>query len=916
MAVTAKFLADFSSFQDAVQKAEVQLRSMETGAGKVETSLNKMVDALSGRKLIQDATLSAEAVERIGGVTKLTSAELQRLGAQAQEAAAKLKAMGQDVPQNLQNIADAAKKAEGGFAGIGSSVLKMAGSLGIGLSVGAIVSFGKSVFDTASNIHDMAEKLGISVEAVQGFKFASEQAGSSLDAVGIAINKMNANLSGGDKSTIAALGKAGLEFQSIRNMKPEDAFLAIADAIQKMPDPMEQSEVALKLFGKSASELLPAIKEGFRAASDGADKMSTETVNSLERAQDAWGKLADKVTIATGTIIANILKNRQFTAEYSQNVMKFGADAANANADFEAAMNKAIAASGKNRDVNLTLAPAIHKTAEELAAEDAAAKKATDAIRAHAAAVQQLADKYSGAALARQVKDLSDAMRTLKSNADFKLLAADVGKLFREGANLTPEMLKLAIAFGELSPKVDQSALNITYLGTQVGIVTPKIDKMWDALNQPVPFGITHLKDELAALVVITPADMLKGVQQKTHDVDKAIHDLAQTFAQLAQIAGGSLGSIIADFGELVGAVDTANKSIDSYREGKKAFSDGDKLSGVVGMSSGILGIASAAIAAGKAIANLFDRNKGRDVVVNFANSMGGFDVLQHRLETLGDAGAQLWKQLTQGVGRNNPAQAKAAIDAITAALGNQTAQQERLSSVMEKYGLSWEEAGQKAKQAHLDEISQGLIQDFADLSVAGFDVTLITEKMGDAINDYIHLAMKTGTEVPEAMRPLLAKMVEMGTLTDANGDKITDLEGSGISFAETMTQGFTDIVDAIHELTRALGGVPKTLDIDVNYHQTGWIPDSMKTDVPVYGSGAFVNRAHLAVVGDQPEYITPTSSVPMLAGDISRAMISGGGTTTTAPTPIIVQTFLDGRQIAEATVRYTPDVLQSYGLN
>jgi hypothetical protein len=62
----------------------------------------------------------------------------------------------------------------------------------------------------------------------------------------------------------------------------------------------------------------------------------------------------------------------------------------------------------------------------------------------------------------------------------------------------------------------------------------------------------------------------------------------------------------------------------------------------------------------------------GRDVVKEFAASFGGFDALQAKLLELGPEYDKLWRGLTQGVGRNNPQQAQAAIDAITAALERQ----------------------------------------------------------------------------------------------------------------------------------------------------------------------------------------------------------------------------------------------------
>lgn len=112
MAVTARFQADFASFYSAIQKADTQLKGLETGAGRVSTSLNRMVNSFSGRKIIQDATLATEAVNRIGGVTKLTTAEQRKLSATLSEGIAKFKALGMDVPPQMQALADATRNAE------------------------------------------------------------------------------------------------------------------------------------------------------------------------------------------------------------------------------------------------------------------------------------------------------------------------------------------------------------------------------------------------------------------------------------------------------------------------------------------------------------------------------------------------------------------------------------------------------------------------------------------------------------------------------------------------------------------------------------------------------------------------------------------------------------------------------------
>jgi len=186
MAVTAKFLADFSDFSKAVKDAEVQLKGMETGAGKVTTSLNKMVDSLSGRKLVQDATLAAEAVERIGGVSKLTAGELQRLGSQADDAIAKLKAIGKDVPDGIQKIATAAKNAEDAMAkaakpGIWSDLTTQVKATALGfISAQAVIS------GVSTAYHALTAFIGSSVDAYAEAEAAQRKLTAALTAQGFA----------------------------------------------------------------------------------------------------------------------------------------------------------------------------------------------------------------------------------------------------------------------------------------------------------------------------------------------------------------------------------------------------------------------------------------------------------------------------------------------------------------------------------------------------------------------------------------------------------------------------------------------------------------------------------------------------------------------------------------------------------
>lgn len=304
MAISGTFTADFSSFNTAVQNADVRLKAFEGSSSKVETALSRMTNSFTGQKVISEATLMSEAIERIGGVSKLTESELARVSATAKEAAAKLTAMGQDVPPGIQKIADASTGATSAAFGWKNALMGVAGTLGIAFSVNAIKDFVVNVIQTGASIGDLSQKLGVSTEAVQRWSYAAEQSGATMDNVDKALSTMNRTLSDGSNSTKAILGDIGIRFDDIRKMKPEDAFNTITEAIAGIEDPMLRAEAATKLFGKSGQELLPAIADGFSKVGKEAGVMSEETIRRLKEAEDAWARLKNTVVIHSGEIIA------------------------------------------------------------------------------------------------------------------------------------------------------------------------------------------------------------------------------------------------------------------------------------------------------------------------------------------------------------------------------------------------------------------------------------------------------------------------------------------------------------------------------------------------------------------------------------------------------------------------------------
>ena len=750
MAVSAKFVADFSQFTDAVKKAELQLASMEAGAGDVTKALNKAASAFDGSRIIKDALAATKAVESIGGATKLTASEQARLNATVTEALAKYAALGQEAPEDMKALAKATEGAKKSTSDIVGTVGKLAGAVGIGFSIGAVVNFGKSVFDSASHIKDLSDQLGISTDAVQGFKFAAEQGGSSLDAVGTALEKMNENLAGGSKSTVQALKDAGLNFQNIRSLKPEDAFLAITDAIKQIEDPMTQARVAVELFGKRGAELLPQIKEGFGDAAKAAKKMSEDTIRDLEAAQQKWENLWNSFVITTGNALGKFEKLRQDSQtswtsffrdigaaaiDAAVNIGSFGFATSNLVDARLAAVKDAALGKTPSRQQLLGAHPATptqeeldaiekaRKANEELARSliplTAKQKELVDSFHALGSSSEQiaLALGVGAGAVDRYVKSVEDAKKSdsawlelkQKLAAEGLATAQSLAKREEDIAHIRTDANNKALAdlvkFSEKNKQAQLSDTDATIRAIRLqadgilgiyrdtlGESSALFQKLSDDIEQDVANQIFNTLDKAA-----TAAENLrKPVKQVTIDFG----ELSQALAQLAQVAGGSFGTVASGLATIVSSANAAKKAIDLMKTSGEAKS---KLDGILDMATGITGIVSAAIAAGKAIVSLFglfDRNKGRDLVVDFAETFGGFDTLHAKLLTLGDAGEALWIKLTQGVPKGNPQAAQRVIDEVTQALDEQAQKADEAKNTTEEQAQATIETATEAAKA------------------------------------------------------------------------------------------------------------------------------------------------------------------------------------------------------------------------
>jgi hypothetical protein len=265
----------------------------------------------------------------------------------------------------------------------------------------------------------------------------------------------------------------------------------------------------------------------------------------------------------------------------------------------------------------------------------------------------------------------------------------------------------------------------------------------------------------------------------------------------------------------------------------------------------------------------------GRDAVKDFAQSVTGSSdlnamhtYLQQNLAP--EEAEKFWKSLTQGVGRNNPQQAAAAVDAVTAAIAKHKQETEAAAASAGKFG--------EAEQAAID----GATKAVADLDA---------EMKG--------LQQSIDAEADEADKGIVqrqqeAKLAALKEQRDAAQKNLDDVQAS----AEASAKATADAVDLELRSRDFLIKVRAQLDLD----------GGSSGSLPGHADGAYIRQDHVArvhrgeMIGDQ------TFFGNAIAAALSRTDGFGGDLA-------IAPLNIDGQKLADIVVRRQPKSVRKFGV-
>jgi len=168
------------------------------------------------------------------------------------------------------------------------------GAGGSALSFVAITRMFSGVIDKMDQIGKSARALGVTAEGYQKIGFAARRANMPQDRLNMSFqrmaNFMHGASQGGEKQK-QILSRLGLEYGSLLKMKPDEQFIAIGKAIDKVTNATERLALANKIYGRGARDVLNMVRGYEGVASELEGKGGIVSDDDIKAAEDFKDKV-------------------------------------------------------------------------------------------------------------------------------------------------------------------------------------------------------------------------------------------------------------------------------------------------------------------------------------------------------------------------------------------------------------------------------------------------------------------------------------------------------------------------------------------------------------------------------------------------------------------------------------------------
>ena len=217
------------------------------------------------------------------------------------------------VNKSTETIDDTVKKVSKSVGASFGSMVKAGAALAVGFGAlnlagnaiaGSLADFGRAL-DMGGELKDLSDRTGETSGNLMVLQRAFQNAGSSADAVGPAVNKLQKfmiDAADGSEKNVEALKKLGLSFDDLKGKAPVEQLKMISERLKDVDDPAQRAALAMGIFGKSGGALLPVLLN----LSDEIDVAKSQLGSMPEvmtRSAEIFDNISDNITVIKGKFV-------------------------------------------------------------------------------------------------------------------------------------------------------------------------------------------------------------------------------------------------------------------------------------------------------------------------------------------------------------------------------------------------------------------------------------------------------------------------------------------------------------------------------------------------------------------------------------------------------------------------------------
>ncbi|MCR9217467.1 MAG: hypothetical protein AAFX79_03145 [Planctomycetota bacterium] len=132
-------------------------------------------------------------------------------------------------------------------------------------AVASLLSTVKVFTAMGDTLDKMSKRTGVSVESLSELGFAAEQSGADLATFEKGVRSMQRSINDlgrGLSTQTDAFATLGLTMADLDGLSPEAQFKLIAERLSQIEDPSRRAAIAMQIFGRAGSQLLPLMEGG------------------------------------------------------------------------------------------------------------------------------------------------------------------------------------------------------------------------------------------------------------------------------------------------------------------------------------------------------------------------------------------------------------------------------------------------------------------------------------------------------------------------------------------------------------------------------------------------------------------------------------------------------------------------------